>query len=78
MYRLHNNLYCFQAGPVRLFTPYKRRKRKDTSDGEGGTPRKLKPNREQGDSNGDESCDSTGGMAYHIVYHNLDHNKVFI
>ncbi|XP_046671580.1 deformed epidermal autoregulatory factor 1 isoform X2 [Homalodisca vitripennis] len=46
------------TGPVRLFTPYKRRKRKDTLDGEGGLPRKLKPH--AGDSNGEESCDSTG------------------
>lgn len=54
----------FQTGPVRLFTPYKRRKRKDTSDGEGSVPRKLKAHREQGDSNGEDSCDSTGGNHY--------------
>lgn len=48
---------------MRLFTPYKRRKRKDTSDGEGSAPRKLKSS----DSNGEDSCDSTnGGKQLHV------------
>jgi hypothetical protein len=40
---------------VRLFTPYKRRKRKDTSDGEGGVPRKLKRAVSKDGSNGEDS-----------------------
>ncbi|XP_054274578.1 deformed epidermal autoregulatory factor 1 [Macrosteles quadrilineatus] len=47
------------TGPVRLFTPYKRRKRiEGSSDGE-GRPRKVK-SREHVESNGEDSCDSTG------------------
>jgi hypothetical protein len=44
-----------QTGPVRLFTPYKRRKRKDTSDGEGSAPRKLKRAVSKDGSNGEDS-----------------------
>nr|CAD7589647.1 unnamed protein product [Timema genevievae] len=43
------------TGPVRLFTPYKRRRRKDTSDGEGGTSRKLKRSNSKDGSNADDS-----------------------
>ncbi|KAJ4436512.1 hypothetical protein ANN_16543 [Periplaneta americana] len=44
------------TGPVRLFTPYKRRKRKETtSDGEGGAPRKLKRAVSKDGSNGEDS-----------------------
>ncbi|XP_021915750.1 deformed epidermal autoregulatory factor 1 isoform X2 [Zootermopsis nevadensis] len=43
------------TGPVRLFTPYKRRKRKDTSDGEGGAPRKLRSAVSKDGSNGEDS-----------------------
>lgn len=50
-----------------MFTPYKRRKRKDTSDGEGSGStgvRKLKRlecREGQENSNGEDSCDSNGG-----------------
>lgn len=58
-----------QTGPVRLFTPYKRRKRKDTSDGEGGVPRKLKRAVSKDGSNGE---DSDGGnyviSPLHLLY----------
>lgn len=49
------NVCLFQTGPVRLFTPYKRRRRaRDTSDGE--TPsRKLKSDTSRDGSNNDES-----------------------
>lgn len=54
------------TGPIRLFTPYKRRKRKDTSDGESSGSagaRKLKRlecRDGQENSNGEDSCDSNG------------------
>jgi len=54
---------------VRLFTPYKRRKRKDTSDGEGGVPRKLKRAVSKDGSNGEDS--DAGGyirIPLHLLY----------
>jgi hypothetical protein len=58
-----------QTGPVRLFTPYKRRKRKDTSDGEGGVPRKLKRAVSKDGSNGEDS-DAGNYIIYplHVLY----------
>ncbi|XP_023702053.1 deformed epidermal autoregulatory factor 1 isoform X2 [Cryptotermes secundus] len=54
------------TGPVRLFTPYKRRKRKDTSDGEGGMPRKLKRAVSKDGSNGEDS-DAVSGDSKPII-----------
>ncbi|PSN53039.1 Deformed epidermal autoregulatory factor 1 [Blattella germanica] len=49
-------LDCNLTGPVRLFTPYKRRKRKETiSDGESGVTRKLKRAVSKDGSAGEES-----------------------
>nr|CAD7267219.1 unnamed protein product [Timema shepardi] len=55
------------TGPVRLFTPYKRRRRKDTSDGEGGTSRKLKRSNSKDGSNAD---DSDGPASNEEQWHN--------
>jgi len=54
-----------QTGPVRLFTPYKRRKRKDTSDGEGSVPRKLKRVMPKDGSNGEDS--DAGSYVIHFI-----------
>nr|CAD7446005.1 unnamed protein product [Timema bartmani] len=58
------------TGPVRLFTPYKRRRRKDTSDGEGGTSRKLKRSNSKDGSNADDSDDKP--VPSHANTHNKD------
>ncbi|KAK7861971.1 hypothetical protein R5R35_013535 [Gryllus longicercus] len=49
------------TGPIRLFTPYKRRKRKDTSDGEGSS-KKCKHTALKDGSNGEDSDAEPGAV----------------
>ncbi|KAF4526974.1 hypothetical protein B566_EDAN015800 [Ephemera danica] len=53
------------AGPIRLFTPYKRRKRKDTSDHEGGSSRKKGSSSK--DASGGEDSDNCSEVASYTV-----------
>lgn len=63
-------------GPVRLFTPYKRKRRKENED---GILRKVKKDHGNGDMcdgvNGDESCDSNGSeLVFHLLFLPLSFN----
>ena len=63
-------------GPVRLFTPYKRKRRKENED---GSIRKVKrdPGLCEG-VNGDESCDSNGRLFTIIEFLLVSYKVVFI
>ncbi|XP_075229729.1 deformed epidermal autoregulatory factor 1-like isoform X2 [Lycorma delicatula] len=54
------------AGPVRLFTPYKRRKRKDTSDTINCKLKRLECREATENSNEEESCDSSQEMLTNV------------
>lgn len=65
--RGYGALKLFQAGPIRLFTPYKRRKRSKRHS------KKTKRNSScDGASNGEESDSGSGNVSKFLVSHNKD------